>query len=98
MVLKGVIDAAFQIKKKKKPKLYKYAYLDITQKYDGGIEQNINPFTMVLKGVIDAAVNGGVKRYQEAFFAPEYIVANPTHAQRVEELTQCLHEQVIKKY
>lgn len=27
--------------------------------------QNINPLTMCLNGVIDAAVNGGVTRYQE---------------------------------
>lgn len=27
--------------------------------------QNINPLTMCLNGVIDAAVNGGVARYQE---------------------------------
>ena len=27
--------------------------------------QNINPLTMCLNGVIDAAVNGGVSRYQE---------------------------------
>ncbi|KAI4802934.1 hypothetical protein KUCAC02_006501, partial [Chaenocephalus aceratus] len=30
--------------------------------------QNINPLTMCLNGVIDAAVNGGLARYQEAFF------------------------------
>ncbi|MEQ2208462.1 hypothetical protein XENOCAPTIV_001147, partial [Xenoophorus captivus] len=29
--------------------------------------QNINPLTMCLNGVIDAAVNGGLARYQEAF-------------------------------
>lgn len=27
--------------------------------------QNINPLTMCLNGVIDAAVNGGLARYQE---------------------------------
>lgn len=27
--------------------------------------QNLNPLTMCLNGVIDAAVNGGVSRYQE---------------------------------
>lgn len=30
--------------------------------------QNINPLTMCLNGVIDAAVNGGVARYQEVIF------------------------------
>jgi hypothetical protein len=68
--------------------------VEMTMKYDRGTEQNINPFTMVLKGVIDAAVNGGVKKYQEAFFFPEYVADHPTHAQRVEELKQCLYDQV----
>lgn len=30
--------------------------------------QNINPLTMCLNGVIDAAVNGGLARYQEVRF------------------------------
>lgn len=29
--------------------------------------QNINPLTMCLNGVIDAAVNGGLARYQEVW-------------------------------
>lgn len=32
--------------------------------------QNINPLTMCLNGVIDAAVNGGVSRYQEVRLGP----------------------------
>lgn len=32
--------------------------------------QNINPLTMCLNGVIDAAVNGGVARYQEVSVVP----------------------------
>lgn len=31
--------------------------------------QNINPLTMCLNGVIDAAVNGGLARYQEVWIA-----------------------------
>jgi len=38
---------------------------------------NINPFTMVLNGVIDAAVAGGVAMYQKAFLTPAYASANP---------------------
>jgi len=30
--------------------------------------QNINPLTMCLNGVIDAAVNGGLARYQEVVY------------------------------
>lgn len=66
----------------------------MTQKYERGTESNINPFTMVLKGVIDAAVNGGVFKYQDAFFVPEYTEENPDHLDRVIQLKQCLQEQV----
>lgn len=36
---------------------------------------NISPFTMILKGCIDAAVNGGVNMYKSAFLGPEYLAA-----------------------
>lgn len=66
----------------------------MTQKYERGTEQNINPYTMVLKGVIDAAVNGGADKYRSAFFVPEYIAENPDHAARVTGLKQVLEDQV----
>ncbi len=69
--------------------------IEMTQKYERGTESNINPFTMVLKGVIEADVNGGVARYQDAFFVPEYIEQNPDHADRVNKLKQCLNDQVF---
>ena len=44
---------------------------EIIDQYDHSErKQNINPFTMALNGVIDAAVNGGVGKYSEVFFAP----------------------------
>lgn len=45
-------------------------------------------------GVIDAAVNGGVDKYEEAFFSPEYIAAHPGEKEKIEKLRGCLEEQV----
>ena len=44
--------------------------VQIISKHESG-KENISPFTMVLKGVIDAAVNGGVHMYKDAFFNAE---------------------------
>ncbi|XP_077194626.1 dedicator of cytokinesis protein 4 isoform X4 [Paroedura picta] len=55
--------------------------------------QNINPLTMCLNGVIDAAVNGGVSRYQEAFFVKEYILNHPEDAEKITCLRELMLEQ-----
>ncbi|KFP82975.1 Dedicator of cytokinesis protein 4, partial [Acanthisitta chloris] len=55
--------------------------------------QNINPLTMCLNGVIDAAVNGGVARYQEAFFIKEYILNHPEDGEKITRLRELMLEQ-----
>lgn len=50
-------------------------------------------FTMVLKGVIDAAVNGGTKLYIDAFLSQQYISSNPTHLNSCKKLQQLIREQ-----
>ncbi|XP_043944609.1 dedicator of cytokinesis protein 4 isoform X2 [Protopterus annectens] len=55
--------------------------------------QNINPFTMCLNGVIDAAVNGGVARYQEAFFVKDYILNHPEDGEKITRLKDLTLEQ-----
>uniref|UniRef100_A0A674JTI8 Dedicator of cytokinesis protein 4 n=1 Tax=Terrapene triunguis TaxID=2587831 RepID=A0A674JTI8_9SAUR len=55
--------------------------------------QNINPLTMCLNGVIDAAVNGGVARYQEAFFVKEYILNHPEDGEKITRLRELMLEQ-----
>ncbi|XP_043821756.1 dedicator of cytokinesis protein 4 isoform X5 [Dromiciops gliroides] len=55
--------------------------------------QNINPLTMCLNGVIDAAVNGGVSRYQEAFFVKEYILNHPEDGEKITRLRELMLEQ-----
>ncbi|XP_030071824.1 LOW QUALITY PROTEIN: dedicator of cytokinesis protein 4 [Microcaecilia unicolor] len=55
--------------------------------------QNINPLTMCLNGVIDAAVNGGVTRYQEAFFVKDYILSHPEDGDKINRLRDLMLEQ-----
>jgi hypothetical protein len=42
---------------------------------------SINPLTMALNGVIDAAVMGGTNKYHEAFFTPEFMNREPGNAE-----------------
>nr|XP_060483924.1 dedicator of cytokinesis protein 3 [Panthera onca] len=55
---------------------------------------NINLLSMCLNGVIDAAVNGGVARYQEAFFDKDYIAKHPGDAEKITQLKELMQEQV----
>ncbi|ELR23221.1 SH3 domain containing protein [Acanthamoeba castellanii str. Neff] len=55
---------------------------------------NVSPFTMVLKGVIDAAVNGGVMRYEQAFLNNGYAEEHPDHADKVDLLRSVLDQQI----
>ncbi|KAI1882231.1 hypothetical protein AGOR_G00248560 [Albula goreensis] len=54
---------------------------------------NINPLTMCLNGVIDAAVNGGLTRYQEAFFTKDYIASHPEDGEKIGRLRELMFEQ-----
>ncbi|XP_035238062.1 dedicator of cytokinesis protein 3-like [Anguilla anguilla] len=55
---------------------------------------NINLLSMCLNGVIDAAVNGGVARYQEAFFDKQYISSHPEDTEKIAQLRDLMQEQV----
>lgn len=55
---------------------------------------NVQPLSRQLGGVIDAAVNGGIAKYQEAFFAADYIRENPTHGEFVSKLKALFIDQV----
>ncbi|CAG11287.1 unnamed protein product [Tetraodon nigroviridis] len=55
---------------------------------------NINPLSMCLNGVIDAAVNGGIARYQEAFFDKDYISSHAEDTERITHLKDLMQEQV----
>ncbi len=49
---------------------------------------------MRLNGMIDAAVNGGIAKYQEAFFGEDFAVNNPQNATHVTRLKELFLEQV----
>lgn len=46
---------------------------DLMNQYKLDNKRNLNPFTMRLKGTIDANVQGGIPKYQEAFFSDAYL-------------------------
>ncbi|XP_066284414.1 dedicator of cytokinesis protein 3-like isoform X2 [Branchiostoma lanceolatum] len=56
--------------------------------------RGVQILSMRLNGVIDAAVNGGISKYQEAFFEDDYINAHPEDQQLVQRLKGLVMEQV----
>lgn len=54
----------------------------------------ISPLSMRLQGVIEAAVNGGVAKYQDAFFNPRYISLHPEQATFIRRLKQLILQKV----
>ena len=55
---------------------------------------NINPLSMQLNGVIDAAVMGGVANYDKIFFNDEHTKQHPENSGRVKHLRELIEEQV----
>lgn len=49
-------------------------------------KRNLNPFTMRLQGIIDANVQGGISKYQQAFFTKEFAKLYPEHKTYAENL------------
>ncbi|XP_049823045.1 dedicator of cytokinesis protein 3 isoform X2 [Aethina tumida] len=47
--------------------------------YTADPKRNLNPFTMRLQGIIDANVQGGISKYQQAFFTNEFAKLYPEH-------------------
>ena len=48
----------------------------------------------MLQGVIDAAVNGGIAKYQDAFFSAEFLRENPERGDDVARLQRMMLDQV----
>ncbi|XP_057701081.1 dedicator of cytokinesis protein 3-like isoform X2 [Corythoichthys intestinalis] len=55
---------------------------------------NINLLSMTLNGVVDAAVNGGIARYQEAFFGKDYVDSHPQDSDKIAQLKHLMQEQL----
>ena len=54
----------------------------------------LNPLSMKLNGIIDAAVMGGTNNYERAFFTPEYIAENPDDEDKVTALKDLMADQI----
>jgi len=54
---------------------------------------DLNPLTMGLNGIIDAAVNGGARMYIEAFLSDEFLKENPAMERQQKALIQALRDQ-----
>jgi hypothetical protein len=66
----------------------------MTFKFEAGQVGSLAPFTMVLKGVIDAAVNGGSALYRSAFLNEDFLKANTTRISEANQLRKELLSQV----
>ncbi|CAB0036454.1 unnamed protein product [Trichogramma brassicae] len=62
--------------------------------YDADPHRNINPFSMRLQGVIDANVQGGITKYQEAFLTLEFARQNPEMIPHVVRLKNLIFDQM----
>ena len=54
----------------------------------------IHPLSMRLQGVIEATVNGGIAKYQDAFFNPKYVALYSEHSAYIRKLKQLINHQV----
>lgn len=66
----------------------------LSEQYRGGSDGNISAFTMVLSGTVDAAVNGGLDMYKQAFCSPAYVEAHPEQAEGIAALKALFQEQL----
>lgn len=57
-------------------------------------KRNLNPFTMRLQGIIDANVQGGISKYQQAFFTQEFAKLCPEHMQYVYTLKNLIFDAI----
>lgn len=66
----------------------------ITQ-YTADPTQNLNPFSMRLQGTIDANVQGGITKYEQAFLTPEFSRnATPREAAAAAKLRRLVSSQL----
>eukprot|EP00795_Rhopilema_esculentum_P012407 gene12407-3070_t len=63
-------------------------------RFKADTKANLNPLSMLLNGVIDAAVMGGISNYEKAFFNEDYVTQNPMHSSFLDELKELIVDQV----
>ncbi|XP_022235958.1 dedicator of cytokinesis protein 4-like isoform X2 [Limulus polyphemus] len=62
--------------------------------YTNDPKRSISPLSMRLQGVIEAAVNGGIAKYQEAFFTAGFATQNPEQTEYIDRLKILILEKV----
>lgn len=67
---------------------------ELSIRYRENENEKLSNFTMILKGVIDAAVNGGPQKYRDAFFNPTFEKENPSKVPLVQTLKSELLKQI----
>lgn len=67
---------------------------DLVKDYQNDNATPLNQLTMKIQGVVDAAVNGGTTKYEEAFLVDEYLDCNPRDQQMVERLKNLIADQI----
>jgi hypothetical protein len=55
---------------------------------------SVGQLTMKIQGVVDAAVNGGTGKYEEAFLVNEYLEKNPNDVDTVNRLKDLIADQI----
>ena len=55
---------------------------------------SLNPLSLKLHGIVDAAVNGGISNYEKAFFSDLYLQKHPEDEVLIEKLKMLLAEQI----
>jgi len=63
-------------------------------KYQANPQETIHPLTMLLNGIIDASVNGGVSRY-ETFLSNDYLKQYPEYKNFAELLKSAMDQQLV---
>lgn len=67
---------------------------DLLKDYQNDHNIALNQLTMKIQGVVDAAVNGGTTKYEEAFLVDEYLKLNPGDQPMVEKLKNLIADQI----
>ncbi|XP_076363419.1 dedicator of cytokinesis protein 3-like isoform X2 [Tachypleus tridentatus] len=62
--------------------------------YTNDPKRSISPLSMRLQGVIEAAVNGGIAKFQEAFFTTSFATQNPEQTEYIDRLKILILEKV----
>jgi len=57
-------------------------------------KENVSPLSMMLNGILDAAVMGGIANYEKAFMTDAYLEKYPEDEKYVQNLKSCICQQV----